>query len=220
MAEIHSDGFESEDASAWTGTDIASNGVQTFPAVPHHGTYSMLSSVTTDGGSRALVYQTFGVEPEVYCRYYIKFAVLPTADVGDTDYITPRIRTAATTIFNGRIQIAAGGQFKWGFYTSVGAYYGAAATINIGQWYCVESHVLINGASSQADMWVDGVLQVSSGAINLGTTDLVYCSVGYWHDGGHIGASAYYDCVVIADSRIACEAAGQQLFTLINQEDY
>jgi len=202
---IFSDGFESGDFSAWTGTEGA-----TLPSVEsnikHHGNYSMRCNPNIV--DQEDVYKTgLAATAIMYERFYVYIdAGLPSVNdqefdcggIGKDDYQNAVFATLR------RI----GGNNYWGTVTWIANvptrdYEAAASNPSADTWYCIEQvRDVTNGRSK---LYVGGVLKVDVAKAHVGNSNMVFAGVDYV---SYAGLDTYHDCVVVDSSYIGPEAAG------------
>jgi len=199
---IFSDGFESGDFSAWTGTVGTPTVVSTQA---HHGTYSMNidGTKTLNQGCYKSITPSDG---PIYARLYVYFAALSSAGnymdiiqiVDDSGW-----GEIARVINNGTNVI----------FCLYNNYYNYAldtdAVVATGQWYCVE--LVFYRYPGQSKLYIDGVLKATDTGNNpnIQATRVYACGLNHYY------FNAYFDCVVVADAYIGPETAGQEYsFTL------
>jgi hypothetical protein len=198
--EIFSDGFESGDFSAWTGTD---GSVSVVGSPVHCGDYAYEVNANYE-----YIHKSFSAESTINARWYMRWTAPPTT--GNT-YTWGWLGTA---VLGSRILAGLyndGGTVKWrlGAYTNAATFeyvYFDTPSPQVDTWYCIEiawQASTLEGAS----LYVDGNLL---GSIT-GTTaadSLSYFTLGTYSNLPS-GGAGYYDCVVVADAYIGCEAAGE-----------
>jgi len=189
---IFSDGFESGDFSAWTGT-TGTPTVETSPV--HHGTYVMKNPSGTH-----YVNKTLGAAyAEIFVRVYARFSALTT----DTDYGTEIMKVGKATNWNYATLVRAvktAGPVVFMMSSGAHARVDTDVAIAIDTWYCVE--LKRRTTSGTVDLYINGVLEASF-AYDYYDADTVQV-------GGTAQqvSNAYFDCVVVADAYIGTEAAG------------
>lgn len=216
MADIFTDGFESGDFTAWTGTSSNEGGQPTVQSgVIHTGTYAM-QCVLSANGYQAWTYKDITSANTVYIRAYVRFSKIPVSGEAYNNIIDCyRVSDSFGGLSIRIVPDGSGGAL----FRAYNNYYGttddgSACVINT--WYCVETKNTNTGAEN---WWVDGVDQGSCGN---GAVAMDRVRVGFWHIVGSTSSTMQIDCVVVADAYIGPEAAagGQQLFTLINEMGY
>jgi hypothetical protein len=203
---IFEDGFESNDFSAWTGTGGA-------PAVVGDPTRQGSYAMERDGADDRC-YVSFTGTPTAYARAYWQTDTLPST--GESTTIIRLFDLGAGQMnLNYRNN---GGTLQW--HLDEGGGTGGSGTFNqdisTDTWYCLE--ILYDDTGGSIKLWVDGVERISSTPTRGYTIDYFGCGIagglGYTH-------TDYFDCAVVDSSPIGCiSEGGQQLFTLITQEDY
>ena len=208
---IFSDGFESGNFSAWTstyGTPTVTSGNA------HHGTYKAVFDANGD-----YIRKNYGSNQNTaYARLYLNVQT-----VGTSCYIFRLNIPGASTL--GLIKLYNDGsnvRFQL-YYRKAGSFYTVTSTqvaVSTNTWYCVELEVKCSSADGQLNgeyhVWVDGT-ELTDIAQTGVDTDYTYTSnidVGLVES--TTGTCVYWvDCVVVADTYIGPEAAGQEYsFTL------
>ena len=197
---LFSDGFESGNFIAWTGT----TGLPSVQGVVvHHGSFAMASSVFND-----ICYKTIIAAGTVYARFYVQWTVNPIA--GSTKlFLTIENNGIGQGIYAG-VQDD-GGTVKWRLSVNENdfayhTYLANAPNPTTGIWYCVEVSWIRNAVGG-AKLWIDGVLVLTGGAPRDIDVDKV--SVG----AGDAFGTIYSDCVVVADAYIGPEISGSSTGT-------
>lgn len=164
---LFADGFESGGLSAWTST----SGLVVQGAIVHSGVGAALGS-TTNGNTYAKA-----ILPATYSDGYLRAWVDVPSAASQVNLL--RLRTAADTTI------------AYVFVTPTGAlgiYNAVTATNSISRthldpgsgWHSLEVHLSINGPSSTAQVWLDGVpvSDLSSNALDLGTAPIGAIQIG------------------------------------------
>lgn len=200
MTVFFSDGFESGDFSAWTGT----SGSPTVVASPvHSGSYAM--NATVNG---YYVYKTFTAGTTFYARVYVNFSQLPTnSSVAFTAFgFLSGGLTASNVIGLVRLDyFAASPNYFWDIRCLSGGaltdFAGSLFTPSTNRWYCLELFAKVDATQGAYSLWVDGVSVVSaSNLVNNGRGSIDRVVVGNDFSSGNFGA--YFDDVVVSDSYI------------------
>ena len=195
---IFSDGFESNDFSAWTGTGGAPTVTN---AVAHHGTYSMLSDADPE-----YAYKTFSDENTVYAKIDWYSTDLPssTAEYDHAITLTDGGTGADNIIALLRLYYSdTPPHYYWRLSHLDGAGLSAVSSglisLSTGTWYCLELYALVNDGAGAVECWMDEVSQASaSGLDNDGRGDIAAVIVGRTFSSG--GVTHYTDCVIVADA--------------------
>lgn len=205
---IFSDGFESGDFSAWTGTNIgAASSLNTTDTQKHCGTYSLAGY--NAGSEIAEVYKSISASETVYMRGYFRFTDLPTpgnliALIGMTG---TGDRQLAVSLYN------LGGTMNFQV-VAFAAYtdYGTIGSLETGVWYCIEAKFYAN-ANGSVQVWLDGTEKFcASGDDFSGRGNINAVRVGNGVDGkdSTIESTIHFDCVVVSDSYIGPETSGPE----------
>jgi hypothetical protein len=208
--EIFSDGFESNDFTAWTGTITAGGSTAAVENVnPHHGTYNA-KYVVTNGNYAVADKSGLSATNHVFARYYVKFAQLPNSineilfllSIGDNtmDYLgRALLKHDGTDLF-------------WAAMTREDAVEtttleAAASNPVINTWYCVEVERDID--NNFVKVYVDGVLKATDSVVSTTAATRVWdgCSTNICGE----TVTIYDDCVVVADAYIGVEGGATTL---------
>lgn len=201
MATIFSDGFESNDFSAWTGTG-GSPSIQS--SVVHCGSYAMLSAYS--GAGSILAYKTFDAVTEVHLRAYFKLSALPGQDVYSA--LCGLLGASDGRGVSIGIKGHAGPTYSLYYYMVNGAEGGESFSFAVDTWYCLEVGYVVHASTGSLEVRVDDVVVVDY----LGDTDgqgningvRVNCDA---YRGFNHAANVYCDCVVVSDSYIGPETS-------------
>lgn len=215
FTEIFSDGFESGDFSAWTGTANSSGETCSVESVdPHHDTKN--AKFQTDGSGYneyAYCYKDITGQTIIYVRCYFKeTTIFPSFWGGYHNIISVRnqsngeiahvgIYVPATTPY-WYLGYLDGDTFKTG---SNGAWW-TGASPSISTYYCVELYAKIDGATGEYKVYIDGTERISVTGLdtdNRGIVDRV--RVGVPSATGMRAHAHRVDCVVVADAYIGTE---------------
>jgi len=205
---IFSDGFESGDFSAWTGTSLNGATIAASSAQAHHGTYSAKTSGLQTAGEFAWVYKTFTAAATIYSRHYTYLATVP-ANIFVVSSISKWGGShIGLAIYNPTTS-------KWGIYNNIAAefyYESGTSTFSGTTWYCVEMRITASATVGVCQLWINGVLKVDVSSKNTGSTnpDTVYIG-GYLFANEAAERIVYSDCCVVADAYIGPEVSGQDL---------
>ena len=197
---IFSDGFESGDFSAWTGTS-GTPAIVTTPV--HHGS----KSAEFDAGGD-VAYKTFTGQTILFFRTYARITALP-----------------ATATFSFMVIRNAGGskicelvfrhdadgykiRLYYGFPTSGSQDY--IWNYAVDTWYCFEiKFVKAAGTAGEYRVYIDGVERITlTGLDTSATTDASRIDIG-WTSMSQT-STLNQDCVVVADTYIGVEAGGEE----------
>ncbi|MHA1288464.1 MAG: hypothetical protein ACTSPB_13755, partial [Candidatus Thorarchaeota archaeon] len=149
---IFSDGFESGDFSAWTGTD-GSPSVQS--SVVNSGSYAMQADAAYDAWVGA--YKDVGTQATVFFRAYLRFTSVPDAD-GEALRIM-HLGTDVTMRTYVQIKYVTD-HIEWQLWErdDGGDWHSASSstpTFNANQWYCVEVKRYCAGGTGEVRLYVD-----------------------------------------------------------------
>jgi hypothetical protein len=212
--EIFSDGFESGDFTAWTGT--GTNGLGTITVVSsqaHHGIYSAEIAGETVDDAAGMYKDTATAISSCNFRFYVK---LTAFSPNDGDYV----RLWGITTLTGWYFMQVGlrdstRKLFLRYYDSgqAGAEVTSATTLALNTWYCVELEY-VRGVSGSYKVYLNGV-EVSDLTQSLatdfgdGNIRIKIENTGARSYSG--GMTFYSDCVVFADAYIGPEVSGQNL---------
>jgi outer membrane protein assembly factor BamB len=213
-ATLFSDGFESGDFSAWTGTSQNPNSpspdytmlVPEAPELAHHGNYFAVAELL--GGTASYCYKTLTAS-ELYVRgYFQSHDVEAIADNGDRFFfITFRASGGNNLAYAGWRN--ENGVVKWILTLRDGTGYVDVYSSNSpteGVYTSVELHWRKGTDNGGADLWVDGVNVCSSWGRNTasyGDIQSVRIGVAETYNCGEAGAS--FDCIAFSTSYIGPE---------------
>jgi hypothetical protein len=180
VPSVFSDGFEAGNLSAWS----SSKGLATQTAIVRNGSFAARGT-TTNGvtyAKKAL--------PSVYNDLTYRASFRYEGSAPATSATIMRLRTAADKALVG-LYLTSGGRL--GMRNEVtAASKTSTRTLTAGQWYALELHAIVNGATaSTIEVRVDGtnLTDVSSTTANLGTTGTGMLQLG------ENAAGAAYDFV-------------------------
>ncbi len=207
MTILFSDGFESGDLTAWTGT------TGTAPTVgiasKHTGNYGITSSHVT-GSDYCYKYLGAVGYSDVYYRAYVRFTELPGL-WQQNNFMQIKDTADANAIIIGIVNQNQG--IRW-WITLGGNQYAAAQTdpaIQAATWYCVEVRRIVgSGVNGVVQVWVDDIKVYEK-------TDCTFTVNASYFELGTIYAdsadtSKYEDCAVVADAYIGPELAANPLY--------
>jgi Fibronectin type III domain len=189
LPPLFSDGFESGDLSRWT--TVA--GLQATSAQAHSGSWSARAT-TTSGGTAYALAQLDAAQADLYTTLWFKVDALG-ANVVDLLKLRTASGAALLTVFASPTGVL-GYQNN---VTTLSTYSGTA--VSWGAWHSLTVHVVIAGAASQVETWLDDqpVADLTK-TESLGTTP-----VGRLQVGENISGRAYdvaFDDVAASLSRI------------------
>ncbi len=179
---VFSDGFETGNLSNWT----TSNGLAIESASVHNGTAAAeANALGSSAYAKAFLSNTYG---DVYLREYVNLI----NSSNQVSILRLRDQNGASI---GYLYLTAGG--KLGLHNDVaGTNLSSSESVAAGSgWHAIEIHLAINGNSSSADVWLDGVAvpeltgtgnwgtapvgQIQIGDTSSGTYDIVYDDVAF-----------------------------------------
>jgi hypothetical protein len=188
---LFSDGFESGDFSAWTGT----TGTPTVSTTrKHHGDYALFVD------AQESVYYDFTATNTMFGRCYVNFNAFPASDayhVGVLGFDLAGVH--GFPLVAGVEQDPADSVDKWYLKDSGRGSKVYGTTPNLNQWYCLELEFVKGGTGTLS---IDGAPVLTRLCYDL-QTDRFIVGTLEGSDG-----SVYMDCCVVADAYIGPEATG------------
>ena len=202
-----SDGFESGDFSAWTGTYSSGVGavISCSNDVAHHGSYSakVVLSNTID---YAMAEKIFAPQTTIFGRFYFRVTALPGEVLNDliklfylegagVDILElALIRREANSLTIRLYEFYPTGLYK---FTS-------ALDIVVDTWYCLEVKFVKDASAGEYRLWFNGVEVITHTGLDTSaspTPDKIDCPFN--KQGGTLtNPMVYTDCVVVADAYI------------------
>lgn len=212
---IFSDGFESGDFSAWTGT---SNAPSVAANQVHHGSWGFEA---TSAGTAKYCYKTIA-ETHLFTRSYIRFDALPSAG---TYIVFHQIIGTGELLFANALLYNDGGTYKWGFrYRTAGSYpyiySGEQTNPSVDRWYCLEFEILPSTADGNLNgeyrMYINGLLlsDIEKTGIDTDLTTTTQARITTYETSTN-NPVVYQDCVVIAGAYIEPETEEENSFSLV-----
>lgn len=203
---IFSDGFESGDLSAWTGTVQNGATIAASNALAHTGSWSAVTAGLQGAGEYALVTKTVSSASELYMRWYCRFnTTVPTGA-----YVALGLfwtGSAYTGVF-----LLDKANNKWGAYnvhTSTFYWEAGTSTINADTWYCLELRCVRHATTGILQTWVDGVAKINQSGLDTGDNNLTRGDIGGYLYGAMAAERIInVDCAVIDNAYVGPESAG------------
>lgn len=166
---LFSDGFESGDFSAWTGTNVGSGQLlEVQSSVVHHGSYAMHAKVTTDSRN-AYCYKSFTSSANpIFARAYVRFPVFPSKFFRFLVFKNASGSTVWALAIN-----PSGGSYYVNIERYFPGYYTASLTSftpSVDTWYCFEVEFYKAASGGYYKVYVDGVDRTPSGFSSLDTS--------------------------------------------------
>ena len=215
---IFSDGFESGDFSAWS--EISGGGtIEVVNTKPHHGVYS--AHFVGTGNSHAYAIQYIGSYATLYHRLYI---YIDSSTVDAYGYFLTQMGSNYIDFFQLGVTGASRALYLQYRDGGAGNTSTSATTLSLDTWYCIEVKLVKSSTVGEVVVYLNDV-EVSdlthTGLNNDDAGNTFRVGVGVLNEWAYV-IDEFIDCVVVADAYIGPEAAGggQQLFTLINEENY
>jgi hypothetical protein len=211
-AILFSDGFESGDLSAWTGTwPSPGNTVAANTSYPHHGLYCVKSVTDGDSADSASVYKTVSLTKCNIRAMNCRFTAIPASGTGITFIGADNTIGGASTCVRAGVWNNAGAPEWYIRYRHNAAFVDLHAkttlTPAINTNYVIELEVDISGAKI-INLYVNGSKELGVTSLNCDRA-MNNAFVGFNQNQGTVGAITFYcDCVVVADSYIGPETSG------------
>jgi len=224
---LFSDGFESGDFSAWTGTSVPAGctAVVDSASPVHHGTYSakMTRGSGATGSVSIYAYKDFAGQVTAYARAYFQLTALPaSAQENSPLYLYGALLNflskikityqAVTPVYRWTVVYRSGGEnVQDNSYTT--------STPQINTWYCIELKQTQGAGTGETRVYIDGVeIYTKTGLTNNDQetqVGRVWVAVGYCN----YVVTNTLDCVVVADTYIGPEGAaeGQPYISRVQQ---
>ena len=197
FTELFSDGFESGDFIAWTGT---SGNPSVVGSPVHHGSYAAEFSAAAWSWEGA--YKAFTEQDTIFVRFYIRWASVPSGlgRVLRFEDQTPYTVSVDVLINDSTFRIrdvvnSTNYDYSW--------------SPDADTWYCIEVKAAVDTADAgELRGWLDGSEVITQTGLDLsGTAGIDRVYVGQYGQGGAI--TNYVDCVVVADTYIGPESMEQ-----------
>lgn len=192
---IFSDGFESGDFTAWTGT----SGTPTITHIPvHHDLHSAYFNADPE-----YIYKDFAGEDNTFARFYVYFDTL-VGGAGVVVWLS--VLTAETNLgqHSAIVEVRDGHWCLETYEAGVSSVSASAIDPIADVWYCVELRRDVT--SGVCKVFVDGNEVCTEDRGLTGNTIRFLLGVGA--AGGGPTLDFYGDCVVVADTYIGPESAG------------
>lgn len=204
--EIFSDGFESGNFSAWTGT----NGSPSIVKSPvHHGSYAAQADAAYE-----YWYKTFSGQTVVYVRFYFRLSALIYFEIF-------KVRTSTANI--GTLNIDTDGSIRYIYKNGAAdqylpSYSGYPAKLRTNTWYCLEIKHTINGTNGEVAFWLNGTLCASANGKDTDNYgNITEILLGRYYGSGTCIAT--FDCVVVANAYIGPEEVTQYQVSLSSAQN-
>jgi len=206
--EIFSDGFESGDFSAWTGT---SGTVEVVTSPVYDGSYSAKASETGYAGAAYSYYTHTSHLSKANCRGYFYLENLPDSTskhitliiFRDMEDYKDRVRVlVGFDGSNAKLKIEDGVNTAWG-----------ATAITTGKWHCIELEA--DYTTGTHKVYLNGTVEAQiTGGVSGETVKYFKVGMADSYKGGDETYTVYYDCVVIADTYIGPEEEEGQTYNI------
>ena len=187
---IFSDGFESGDLLLWDGSVTATAGDSIIASTDqaNTGTYSAKAETDAVHSHRAYVFKNFAGETTVsaIARIYLESGFPPN---NFTEFLYLKENAAVSDILATQVN----DDMTLSVWNAVaGEEYFTSATLSTGVWHTLLMTAVINGANSEARLWLDRKLVVNQTGINLGAKPIGYFSTGHYFSSDPNPASILY----------------------------
>jgi hypothetical protein len=188
VRRVFSDGFESGSMSAWT-TNV---GVAVQGAIVHGGGYA--AEATSTGGAIYARETLSGGYSNLYALTYFQVRSLPSSTSTLVGF-----RTSGNTSI-ARLYIDSQGRLA--LRNDVGATSTTGPLVSVGSWHSVELHVVVNGASSTIEVWLDGnpVTALTTQTASLGSGPIGMLQIGENQTGRSFDVA--FDDLVVQTARV------------------
>jgi len=206
----NSGGTDVTDGGAWTSYyQGTGNTLQVSSVDKHHGNYSLRA--VNGGTDENWVRKDVGSQSTLYTRFYIKVTNLGLSTVvlyhaADVGYFTC-------------VWITSSGNLRLRYYDGGSTYtVTSSTTLSTNTWYCLEFKAVKSTTAGEYRVYLDGseVTDLTQTNKNNGSGGIDFIRVG--SACGYQSSNSlavYIDCVVVADTYIGPEVAGQEYsFTL------
>lgn len=194
---IFSDGFESGNLSAWTGTNTNGGGsVAASSEYAYESIYSGKAIVGSDG-DWAVVYRSISPAGVMYMRGYVYVSA-----VGSTDGVRP----FAESVYDWNPVARAGirrasGVYYWSLSYGNGggteSWNNSAITLSTGQWYMYQLAAYCDASVGWTKLWINNDLVLFNSNVNTGSA-INIVDVGLADYAGTV----YHDTILVSDSYI------------------
>jgi hypothetical protein len=204
---LFSDGFETNDLSAWTTYNHDTNAsIATSNTQKHTGSYSAYVSSPNGAEWGADIEKTIAAQTTAYLRFYIYFTSLPAAG---KSIAVAFLTSAAAYGLAGVGVVNDGSTYKWILWGQDTGTNSVLDTDNptTSTWYCVELKAVKGNGTGEARFYLAGTekLSLTNQTQNF---DIESANVGVWAISGGPTATHYIDCVVVDASYIGPEVTG------------
>jgi chitodextrinase len=171
---LFSDGFETGNFSAWTSNTNNPPSFAVQQQEVYSGTYAARQTKTGAGTTQTFASKTLNSTlSDLY--YSLRFKVISK---GANSAYLQRFRTSANGAVLG-IFVSSTNRLSYRNDTTKTNNETPGPIVSFGDWHAVQTHVHINGASSQIEVWYDGALVPAlSVTTNLGSLDIGRLQLG------------------------------------------
>jgi len=205
---IFSDGFESGDFNAWTGTHQAANGALSVETLhPNSGTYNAKFTVTDLQVDDVNCYYTLSSPSVAYMRAYVQVA---TALPSSGNYFTTiEFDNLGFTSINKAIVYNNGSAVVWAMRLKVNGnaiIYQSSVPVSLNSYYCVELYTKVDASAGAGTLYINGNNVASASGVetdNQGANQQAIVGSPQASDGDPATThTIYVDDVVVADAYI------------------
>jgi DNA-directed RNA polymerase subunit RPC12/RpoP len=222
---LFSDGFESNDFSAWTGTTTGNGGtIAVQSSTKHHGSYA--SRAYQGGvGAWAVAYKNFGTTySTMYARAYLQFSGTPASGARLDIYPTIFEGASAAHVLAGAQLYNNAGTLNWSLQyrtnaTETNYAYSTTPSIQANTWYCIEARFTSGNGNGQVSLYIDGTLIINVTGLTNNAYNAGRVEVGAYCGNANTGIYVYHDCVVVADAYIGTEGTLQTVTDSLSLAD-
>jgi hypothetical protein len=212
---IFSDGFESGNFNAWTDTEQSSGTIVVSSAYAHHGSYSAKASTTASNGY-ASCNKDITSQTTIYMRAYVYISAGTFASGVLVSFLL--LRDVPDSISPCYVGVANANRQLWLRYRHSATNYDvySSTTLSTNTWYCIELKYVKSSTNGEYRVWLNGneVTDLTQTGKNT-DADITRVRIGPRYTSVINNFVGYFDCVVVADTYIGPEAAGQEYsFTL------
>ncbi len=182
----------------------------------YNGSQSMNMTLSLANNFHWVVESVSGSPNPIFQQCYVYIGEIPQTSAGLEEINGLGLRTTAGGAVANTGFYNDSGTCRWVIMYKDGGVYtfleSDAATINVGQWYCIEFYFYGHGTAGNCTLWVDGVSVISENTLDtddyLPLTEMGYC---VWCRENGARSSACFDCYKSDDEYIGVPSEGQDL---------
>ncbi len=197
---IFSDGFESGDLSAWTGSSAETgDSISASTDQASSGSYSAKGQVDTVSLAQAMIWKDITGQTTIHA----KVAIFVPTGFATTDHVTVlQFLTGWTNIISATINDDMT-LYLWNDIAGEAYGFQATSTLTTNAWHTFDMLVTISDTVGEARLWLDGNLEITATGKNLGTNPVDKFSTGYYWATPKTEANIVYaDDVVLCDQQM------------------